>query len=469
MAVASGEVVGVLGENGAGKSTLMNILAGLVQPDAGEIRLDGSALSLRSPQDAMRAGIGMVHQHFKLVESFTVEENLALGDARWDSGKVREKLERLCAELGIRLSPDAIVGELSVGQQQQVEIVKSLWRRPRLLILDEPTAVLAPEERAGLIALVRRLRGQGTAVILISHKLEDILACCDRVVVMRRGRVVDSGPVAGRSHAELVGMVIGGTLPPVPHKDGVPGETRIQANKLTVRRANGSMAVAEASFELHAGEVLGLCGVEGNGQSELIQVLAGMAAPSGGELRYAFGRGPFDAAALRRLGVAHVPEDRLRHGVIGSMALAGNWLLGHLDDVRFNRKGLVRWRAVEAQVKNGVEAHDVRIPGPNARVAQLSGGNQQKLVLARELARKPSIILAAHPTRGLDVRTVAFVHRTLLEARDRGAAVLVLSADLSELWQIADRIMVMVEGRLRGPVPLSQTSEQEIGHWMTVR
>jgi general nucleoside transport system ATP-binding protein len=462
MALAPGEVLGVLGENGAGKSTLMNILAGLVQPDRGSIRVGGKSVQFKTPQDAIAAGIGMVHQHFKLVDNLTVEENLALGDPRWGRGvidyaQIRKEIAALAADLGIRIDPGARIDELPIGRQQQVEILKSLWRRPRVLILDEPTALLAPEERQGLFDLVRRMKAQGAAVILISHKLEDIVACCDRVLVMRQGRVVDSGPVAGRSQADLVRMVVGGELAPVPHKESAGGEALLSVEDLQVRRTNGSVAVAGASFELRAGEILGLCGVEGNGQSELMQTLAGILAPTEGKVLY------------RSKSIAHIPEDRLRYGLIASMTLAGNWLLGQLDDARFNRRGWLRWPQVCESVREALASHDVKVPGERARAEQLSGGNQQKLVLARELARNPSIILAAHPSRGLDVRTVVFVHRALLEARDRGAAVLLLSADLAELWAIADRIMVMVEGRLRGPVPVSQTSQQEIGHWMTVR
>ena len=462
MALAPGEVLGVLGENGAGKSTLMNILAGLVQPDRGSIRVGGKSVQFKTPQDAIAAGIGMVHQHFKLVDNLSVEENLALGDPRWGRGvidyaQIRKELAALAADLGISVDAGATIEDLPIGRQQQVEILKSLWRRPRVLILDEPTALLAPEERQGLFDLVRRMKAQGAAVILISHKLEDILACCDRVLVMRQGRVVDSGPVAGRSQADLVRMVVGGELAQVPHREAQAGEPAVVVSDLHVSRANGTVAVQGASFDLKAGEILGLCGVEGNGQSELMQTLAGMIAPSAGQVSY------------KSKSIAHVPEDRLRHGLIGSMTLAGNWLLGQLSDARFNRRGWLRWPQVRNSVREAVAGHDVKVPGENARAGQLSGGNQQKLVLARELSRNPSIILAAHPSRGLDVRTVVFVHRALLEARDRGAAVLLLSADLAELWEIADRIMVMVEGRLRGPVPVSQTTRQEIGHWMTLR
>jgi ABC-type uncharacterized transport system ATPase subunit len=448
VSVAAGEVLGVLGENGAGKSTLMNIVAGLAVPDAGRVRLAGRQLELRSPHDAMAAGIGMVHQHFKLVDELTVEENLALGRAKGliDYAAVRTRLRELCGELGVELDPHATVGELPVGVQQRVEIVKALWSRPQVLILDEPTGVLAPEERAGLTALVRRLKGTGAAILFVSHKLDDIEACCDRVVVMRRGKVVDSGPVAGRSRAELVRMVIGGSLEPIAHREATPGPVLLSVRDLSIGRA-----VERVSFELHAGEIVALCGVEGNGQSELLLGLAGMLAPTSGTIE------------RRAKRIAHIPEDRLRHAVVRGMTLPENWLLTHL------RSHWLPWPAIRESVANAIGAYDVRAPSREARIEQLSGGNQQKFVLARELARDPQLVIAGQPCRGLDVRSVAFVQRTLLEARERGAAVLVSSSDLADVWSIADRIMVMVEGRLRGPVPVSSTSEQEIGHWMTLR
>jgi len=448
VSVAPGEVLGVLGENGAGKSTLMNIVAGLAVPDEGSVRLAGRELELRSPHDAMAAGIGMVHQHFKLVDELTVEENLALGRAKGliDYAAVRMRLRELCGELGVELDPQAIVGELPVGMQQRVEIVKALWSRPKVLILDEPTGVLAPEERAGLVALVRRLKGTGAAILFVSHKLDDIEACCDRVVVMRRGKVVDSGPVAGRSRAELVRMVIGGSLEPIAHRAAMPGPVVLSVRDLGLGRA-----VERVSFELHAGEILALCGVEGNGQSELLLGLAGMLAPTSGTIEH------------RAKRVAHIPEDRLRHAVVRGMTLPENWLLTHL------RSNWLPWPAMRESVAKAIGAYDVRAPSREARIEQLSGGNQQKFVLARELAKDPDLVIAGQPCRGLDVRSVAFVQRTLLEARERGAAVVVSSSDLADVWSIADRIMVMVEGRLRGPVPVSSTSEQEIGHWMTLR
>lgn len=453
----------------------MNVLAGLVQPDAGEIELDGRPLTFRTPHDAIAHGIAMVHQHFKLISSFTVEENLALEWAHGvlDFARLRRRLDEITGRLGIELDPRSRVGDLPIGKQQQVEILKALWRTPRVLILDEPTAVLAPEEREGLMQLVRQMKLSGTAVLLISHKLEDITACCERVVVMRRGRVVESGPVAGRSANDLLNAVVGGALPSVIHEHARAGEPVLSVAGLQVRRSNGTLAVDGATFDVRAGEVVALCGVEGNGQTELFHTLAGMTVPDAGQLRYRLGTVTLDApqspADLRRHGVAHVPEDRLRHAVIPGMPLAANWLLTRLAEPALVTRGLIRWRGVRREVEDGVRTYDVRSPGLTALVQQLSGGNQQKLVLARELSSAPTLVLAAHPSRGLDVRTVSFVQRKLLEARDRGAGVLVLSSDLAEVWPCADRIMVMVEGRLRGPVPLAQTSEREIGHWMSVR
>ena len=349
-----------------------------------------------------------------------------------------------------------------------------LAREPRLLILDEPTAVLAPDERAGLFRMIARLKARGVAIILISHKLEDVEQGCDRVVVMRQGRVVDQAAVAGRSRDDLVRLIVGDHLAPVEHRAATPGATVLAVENLTIRRPNGSIAVADASFTLQAGEIVGLCGVEGNGQTELLHVLAGMARADGGTLRYRLNAAEFgaaDAATLRRHGLAHIAEDRLRHAVVAEASLADNWLLTNLHDRAFNTGAWLRRAPAVARVARAIGDYAIKAPGPRALLRQLSGGNQQKLVLARELAAgaggAPPLVLAAHPTRGLDLRTIAFVQRELLRARDAGAAIVLLSADLAELWQMADRIAVMANGRLRGPVALSATTQQDVGHWMT--
>ena len=475
-----GEIVGILGENGAGKSTLMNMIAGLIAPDGGEIVLDGESVVFASPRDAAAAGIGMVHQHFKLIGSLTVAENIALGDPRWGRGVLRfEPLRRevgaLAAALGMAVDFDRRVDELAVGEQQRVEILKVLSRRPRLLILDEPTAVLTQDERPGLFRMMAELAARGTAVIIISHKLEDILETCKRVVVMRGGRVVDAAPVSGRSRADLVRMIVGENLPNVSRgaKADAPSAPLMTVEALTIGRPNGTRAVEGASFTLMSREILGLCGVDGNGQSELIHALSGMLRPLSGRVVYHLEGAPagawLDAAALRRLGLCHIPEDRHRHGILSAFPLTANYLLTHLGLRDFNRSGWLRQRTIRSRVTEAVAAFEVKAAGPQAIMSHLSGGNQQKLVLARELAAAPRIVIAAHPTRGLDIRTIAFVKQQLLRMREGGAGILLLSADLADIWEIADRVVVMTNGRLRGPVAVADTTLQEVGHWMTTQ
>lgn len=462
--VAAGEVLGVLGENGAGKSTVMNIAGGLLTPDAGEIRIDGRAVAIDSPRTAARIGIGMVHQHFMLVEALTVEENLALGlvrAPRIDYAALRTRIDAL----GIPLDYTARVRDLPIAAQQRVEIVKALARDPRILILDEPTAVLAPAERDALFALVRKLKARGVATILISHKLEDILELCERVVVMRQGRVVATANAAGLARADLVRLVVGEDVPAPSRAARSPGAVVLEAHDLD------APGVRAATFTLHTGEVLGLAGVDGNGQSELVQLIAGMARASSGRLVYRLGgrtlEGLCPAARLRRAGLTHIAEDRLRHAAIGSLDLAANWLLTHLPFQ--GRFGITATGAAGASVETAITDYAIRARGPRAAMRELSGGNQQKLVIARELARNPDIVIAAYPTRGLDVRTQAFVKARLTAARDRGAAVLLVSNDLAEVMEIADRVMVMSAGRIHGPVDTAATTLAELGAWMTAR
>ncbi|HWK59950.1 MAG TPA: ABC transporter ATP-binding protein [Eoetvoesiella sp.] len=476
--VGHGEVVGVLGENGAGKSTLMNIISGLITPDEGIVRFDGKAMHFDSPRAAAEAGVGMVHQHFKLVGALTVAENLALGDPRWGRGRLR--LERLKADilpiaerLGMSTSFERRVDRLTVGEQQRVEIMKVLSRKPKLLILDEPTAVLSREERPALFQMVAELAGQGTAVLIISHKLEDILESCRRVVVMRLGKVVSVSDVGGKSRDDLIRLLVGDDLPTlVPRTQSQTVPTRLlSVDSVSVRRSNGTLALDGVSFELYPGEVLALCGVDGNGQTELVQMLAGLLAPDSGSVRYWFdaGGGYLGPERVRKGGVSHIPEDRLKDGVLAASCLADNYLLTQLNDTRFNKAGWLVPRVLRQVVERAIDDFAIRAPGTEALMSQLSGGNQQKLVLARELANDPKVVIAAHPTRGLDVQTIAFVNNQLLLKRTAGAGVFLSSADLNEVWQVADRIMVLSAGRLHGPVRLSDTSLQEVGHWMTGR
>jgi general nucleoside transport system ATP-binding protein len=475
LSIFPGEIVGVVGENGAGKSTLVKMLGGALAPDSGEILIFGSPVTLRSPADAQQAGISLVHQHFNLIEDLTVEENLVLGRPELRHGVLRFKdlrpeFQAVARDLGTHIAFDSRISTLSVGGRQQVELIRALFHDPRLLILDEPTAVLPPNERDRLLRFIRLLKGRGTATILISHKLDDLYDCCDRAVVMRGGRVVGTSDLRPDDRGELIRQIVGAELPPPDTRHGTPGKALVSVKDLVVHRDNGTVAVDHASFDLHAGEIVGLCGVEGNGQTELLHALAGMRPIHSGAIIYAVGNQPLtntDAASLRRIGVAHIPEDRVHYAIIAAFSLTLNWLLRKLSKPRFAAWGLLRRHAAARATAAAIKDNDVRASGPRARMADLSGGNQQKFVIARELGDDVAVILAGHPTRGLDIRTVVAIRNRLVAERARGVAILLLSADLSEVWDIADRIMVMARGRLRGPVPIGETTLAEIGHWMT--
>ncbi len=469
----AGEAVGVLGENGAGKSTLMNIASGLLAPDLGEIRIAGARAAFANPRAAAAAGVGMVHQHDLLVPTLTVVENIMLGDPRprpWrpDLGRHGRDIAALAARIGMPIDPKATVAHLGIGARQRVEIVKALYRGARILILDEPTAVLSERERAELYGVVRALKRDGVAIVLISHKLEDIFAACDRVVVLRGGRVVDQASVAERSASDLVRAMIGDDRPAGPAKSGTPGRAMLEARDLAARRDNGAIAFAGVSFELRAGEILAVAGVEGNGQLELTEVLTGLRPASNGTCAFQ-GRilGETKRARRRRaLGIRHVPHDRSRNGVLPRQSLADNFLLAHWFDRAFSRRAWLRRRHARSAATEIVKAFDVRgaLTGP---LNALSGGNQQKLLVGRELWGDGRVLIAANLTRGLDLRTVAALQETLITRRNAGLAILLISSDLGEIWHIADRVMVLAQGRLHGPVPVSATSQHQVGTWIS--
>lgn len=477
LSLAHGQVIGILGENGAGKSTLMNIVSGLTTPDKGEILIDGRPVDLGSPRAAMAYGVGMVHQHFMLVPALTVVENVMLGQGRsgglrLPTAKVAAEISRLGDEIGMRIDPHARISDLGVGDQQRVEIVRALLGDARILILDEPTTVLTNEERERLFEIVRQLRGQGRSVILISHKLDDIFAICDRVVVLRRGRVVDERAIGEATRDGLVEAMVGADLPhPEKRATGGGAAAVLQVEAIAATGRHGERVFENASFDLRAGEILALAGVEGNGQRELAEIVAGLRSPSEGSVRFL--DVPLDRRTsprhLRRRGLRHVPEDRLASGVLPGEPLFENHLLSHFFRRPYARRGWLSRRRARETVADLIREFDVRAPRPEVAMTTLSGGNQQKLVLGRELDGDIRVLIAAHPTRGLDLRTNAFIQEKLLDLRENGVGVLLISSDLEEIWEVADRIMVLAGGRLHGPVALTETTVQAVGAWMSGR
>ncbi|MGL5187980.1 MAG: ABC transporter ATP-binding protein [Plesiomonas shigelloides] len=478
--VTAGTIHGIVGENGAGKSTLMSILYGFYQADSGEILIDGQPATIHNSQQAIACGIGMVHQHFMLVETFTVLENVMLGAEssallRHSRRQARQALGEIAARYGLAIDPDSVVGELPVGMQQRVEILKALYRGARILILDEPTGVLTPQEAEQLFAILHTLRAQGVTILLITHKLKEIMAITDAVSVMRRGEMVAHCRTAETSPPALAELMVGRkVLLRVDKAPGHPGEVCLRASHLSYRDPQGVWRLKDVSFALRAGEILGIAGVSGNGQSQLLEVLAGTLTPQIGELTLTTQKGNLnlgpkdrrDARQLRQFGVAHVPEDRLRQGLVKSFSAAENAILGYQYDAAYGRRSLDPLR-VENAAQALMQAHDVRPPQPSLKTANFSGGNQQKLILAREMSRQPQVLLVGQPTRGVDIGAIEFIHRNLIAARDAGAAVLLVSVELDEIMALADRILVMVDGAITGEVKAAQTNERELGLLMT--
>ncbi len=474
-AVAAGSIHGLIGENGAGKSTLMNIVYGFHCADAGEIRVQGRTVEIGSPQQAIAAGIGMVHQHFMLVENFTVLENVVLGvegGALLAGGlaAARAVLGRLARDYGLEVPLDAVVSELSVGLQQRVEILKALYRGAEVLILDEPTAVLTPHEADQLFAMLRRLRAQGKAVILVTHKLREIMAVTDRVTVMKQGAVVAEVATRETSPRGLAEHMVGrAVLLQVEKRPAQPGAELLSVKALEVRDRLGVARLKSVSFNLRAGEIVGIAGVAGNGQSELLEALAGTRAASRGEISFGgrdLVREQLDPRARRALGLAHVPEDRLRMGVVAGFSAADNAILGYHDAARFNRGGLRDEAAIRAACAAKMAEFDVRPPQPELRLAAFSGGNQQKLVLAREIDADPQVLLIGQPTRGVDIGAIEFIHKRLIALRDAGKALLLVSVELDEILALADRILVMNGGEIIGELARADATEEKIGLMM---
>jgi len=473
LTVDQGSVHGIIGENGAGKSTLMSILYGFYEADSGEIRVGGKPVRIRSSADAIRHGIGMVHQHFMLVEPMTVAENVLLGaegGAFTGPGleHARSEIRRLGADYGLVVDPDATVGDLSVGLQQRVEIIKALYRGANILILDEPTGVLTPAEATQLFEVLKELKRQGRTILLITHKLKEIMAITDRVSVMRRGEMVAHRATGETNPSELAELMVGRSVSTPARAASQAGAPLLEVDHLTVTDARGVTRVFDMSFSVHAGEIVGIAGVSGNGQSELVEAISGMILPASGTIRIA-GRdldAGMDAADARRLGLAHVPEDRHRMGLVTAFPAWESALLGHVGDTRYGQGPLIDIDAAVGDTADKMQRFDVRPSDPMLKTANFSGGNQQKIVIAREFETDPKVLIVAQPTRGVDIGAIEFIHRRILDLKQAGKAVLLVSVELDEIFTLADRILVMCGGRLVGERASGATDQNEIGLMM---
>ncbi|MFV3075958.1 ABC transporter ATP-binding protein [Niveispirillum fermenti] len=473
---APASIHGLVGENGAGKSTLMSILYGFYEADEGTILVRGQPVDIRTPQDAIRLGIGMVHQHFMLVETFTVLENLLLGHEGGPvlgpaMARARAEVQALEDQFGLEVPLDAIVSDLPVGVQQRVEILKALYRGAEVLILDEPTAVLSPPEVEQLFRILERLRQQGRSVLLITHKLKEIMAVTDRVSVLRRGEVVAEFTTAETDRQALADAMVGRkTSLFVEKAPAVPGDVLLSARQVNVVDGRGVATLKDASLTVRAGEIVGVAGVAGNGQSELLEVLSGMRRFESGTVTLKGEEiGPhtaYDAAGARRRGLAHVPEDRLKLAVIKEFPAHESAILGYHEDKDLSRGLRLDWKRVALKTISLMERFDVRPLNPNLRTSLFSGGNQQKLVMAREMDREPDILLVGQPTRGVDIGAIAFIHRQLVSLRDRGKAILLVSAELDEILALSDRVLVMCDGEIVGELPAAEATESRIGTMM---
>lgn len=468
-----GEIHALLGENGAGKTTLMNLIYGLYRPDKGEVSINGKTVIIHSPKDAIAVGIGMVHQHFMLIPVFSVAENVMLGDettkrGSLDHNTVAEKIDKISKQYSLDVDPNALVGTLPVGLQQRVEIVKTLYRNAEIVILDEPTAVLTPQEAEDLFRIMRDLTARGVSIIFITHKLKEVLAIADRITVMRAGRVVNTVTPSETDSAQLANMMVGRqVILTVDKKDHEAAGEVLTVEGLSARDQRDLETVHNVSFSVRGGEVLGIAGVQGNGQTELSEALTGLRHPTGGRVliggRDVTGKPP---RVMTETGLAHIPEDRQRHGLVLSYTVADNMALCDYYHPPFSQHGVMQPKALDENARKLISAFDVRTPSPFVNAGKLSGGNQQKVIVARELSRDVKLVIANQPTRGLDVGSIEYIHSEIIKMRDRGVAVLLISAELDEIMALSDRIAVMYRGQIVATVESKKATREQLGLWM---
>lgn len=476
LSVARGTIHGIIGENGAGKSTLMSIVYGFYQADDGSIFVDGKECHIDNPQASIAVGIGMVHQHFMLVDTFTVLENVILGvegGALLASGlgKARKELLRLENEYSLEIDVDAYVGDLPVGLRQRVEILKALYRGAEILILDEPTGVLTPQEADHLFRILNTLRDQGKTVVLITHKLREIMAITDNVSVMRRGEMVAHVATKDTSREHLAELMVGrSVLLQVEKETATPGDTVMKIRGLNFLDGDGVRRLKDINLDIKAGEILGIAGVSGNGQSELLSVLGGIDRPSSGSIVFKgediTNSSVFNARDLRKIGLGHVPEDRHRAGLVLSFSANENTILGYHDSSDYNNGSTLDKKSIVSTCETYIEKFDVRPPDPHLTASGFSGGNQQKLVLAREMENDPDILLVGQPTRGVDIGAIEFIHKQLISMRDAGKAILVVSVEIDEVMSLTDRIAVMFDGEIVGELSAKDATETRLGLMM---
>ena len=470
----TGEVLSLIGENGAGKSTLMSVLYGMYKPDEGEILIDGAPLVFASPADAIAAGIGMVHQHFMLVPVFTVAENVVLGvEPTGSLGKLKiDEARRMVREISdkynLDLDPDAVIEDLPVGVQQRVEIVKVLLRDAKVVVFDEPTAVLTPSEIIEFFEIVKTLVSAGRGVVFITHKLKEALNIADRIAVLRRGKVVGEADPKTATESQIAEMMVGRPVQLTVDKNSAKaGDVVLKVTDLTVLDADGRTHVENVSFEVHSGEIVGIAGVQGNGQTELVEALTGLrkatsgvVALDGKDLTHS------DPRERHQMGMAHIPEDRQRQGLVGGLSVAENLVLTRYHDDQFSHGVIVDWEAADAIAETLITEYDIRTPSKETGVGTWSGGNQQKVIVARELSRDLRLSIAAQPTRGVDVGSIEYIHSRIVKERDAGTAVLIVSTELEEVMALSDRLLVMYRGKVVAELDPKKVTPMEVGLYM---